>query len=142
MTTASAHIKLADRPGSRLQIAQAFFGPVFREEQDDALQIYFIYYHEELELLRKGISEESWQTKGLAAKTYEDIFYVSQCVTRQWRFPTSRAPPASVTQISLIRQPGPQSFNRPRHSLVAHGQHTRARIRGSTARSNLHSVGR
>lgn len=73
---ASAQINLADRPGPRLQIAQAFFGPVLREEQLHTLQNYFIYYSQELELLCKGISEESWQTKGLAAKTYEDIFYV------------------------------------------------------------------
>ena len=76
VTMVSTQIKLTDSPGSRLQIAQAFFGSNFREEQLNALQRYFTYYNEELELLRKGISEESWQTKGLAAKTYEDIFYV------------------------------------------------------------------
>ncbi|KAL8702650.1 MAG: hypothetical protein Q9201_004175 [Fulgogasparrea decipioides] len=65
-------MKLTDRPGSRLEIAQAFFG----QEQVDALQKYFVYYHEELGLLHKGISEESWQSKGLAVKTYEDIFHV------------------------------------------------------------------
>jgi len=52
------------------------FGTTFREDQVDALQIYFDYYIEELELLWMGISEETWQTKGLAAKTYEDIFYI------------------------------------------------------------------
>ncbi|KAL8715347.1 MAG: hypothetical protein Q9225_006386 [Loekoesia sp. 1 TL-2023] len=73
---AIAQIKLTNRPGSRLQICQAFFGPDFREDEVDALQQYFIYYSEELDLLRKGISEESWQIKGLAAETYEDIFYL------------------------------------------------------------------
>jgi hypothetical protein len=73
---ASAQIKLTDRPGSRLQIGQAIFGSNFREEQNDFFRIYFDYYIEELKLLRTGISEETWQTKGLAATTYEDIFYV------------------------------------------------------------------
>jgi hypothetical protein len=73
---APAQIKLTDRPGSRLQIGQAFFGSSFREEKVDAFRSYFEYYNEELVLLRTGISEETWQTKGLAAKTYEDIFHV------------------------------------------------------------------
>lgn len=54
---ASAQIKLTDRPGTRLQIAQAFFGTAFPQERVQALQKYFQYYNEELELLRKGISE-------------------------------------------------------------------------------------
>ena len=73
---ASTQIKLTDRPGSRLQIAQVFFGPVVQEHCVDALQRYFAYYNEELQLLRQGISEESWQTKHLAAETYEDVFHV------------------------------------------------------------------
>ena len=73
---ASLDIKLTDRPSSRLQIAQAFFGPAVGEEEVDALQKYFVYYNKELDLLHKGISKESWQTATLAAKTYEDIFHV------------------------------------------------------------------
>jgi hypothetical protein len=76
MLMASAQIKLTDRPGSRLQIGQALFSTTFREEQVNAFRIYFDYYIKELELLRRGISEETWQTKGLAAKTYKDIFYI------------------------------------------------------------------
>lgn len=72
----SAHVKLTERPGSRGQIAHAFFGLDLREDQLDAMRRYFIYYNQELELLRKGISEESWQSKGLSIKTYEDIFHV------------------------------------------------------------------
>lgn len=75
-TIVSAQNKLAGRPSSRFQIAQAFFGPIVRKEQVDGLQRYFIYYNEELELLRRGISEDSWQINGLAIKTYEDIFYM------------------------------------------------------------------
>lgn len=73
---ASEQIKLTDRPGSRLQIGQAFFGTTFREEKVDMFRSYFEYYNEELVLLRTGISEKTWQSKGLATKTYEDIFYV------------------------------------------------------------------
>jgi hypothetical protein len=69
-------IKLTDRPGSKLQIGQAFFGSTFRDEKVDEFRSYFEYYIEELELLRTGISQETWQAKGLAATTYEDIFYV------------------------------------------------------------------
>jgi hypothetical protein len=73
---AAPQVKLTDRPGSKLEIGHALFGTVFREEQLDVFQAYFDYYIKELELLRTGISEETWQTKGLAANTYEDIFYV------------------------------------------------------------------
>ena len=73
---AYAQVKLTDRPGSKLQIGQALFGSTFREEHVDAFQVYFAYYIKELELLRTGISEETWQIKGLAANTYEDIFYI------------------------------------------------------------------
>lgn len=73
---ASVQVKLVDRPGSKLQISQAFFGFALRGGQFGALQEYFDYYNEELELLRTGISEETWQTRGLAAKTFEDVFYV------------------------------------------------------------------
>ncbi|KAL8823053.1 MAG: hypothetical protein Q9191_006223 [Dirinaria sp. TL-2023a] len=73
---------LTDRPGSRLQIAQAFFGPSVQEDRVDALQKYFAYYNEELQLLRQGISEESWQTKYLAAETYEDVFHVVHVLRR------------------------------------------------------------
>ena len=72
---ASTHIKLTDCPGFKLQIGQVFFSPTFRDEQVETLQEYFRYCNEELELLRKGISKETWQTEGLAAKTYQDIFY-------------------------------------------------------------------
>ena len=41
-----------------------------------ALQQYFIYYHEELDLLCKGIAPDSWQVKSLGAKTFEDIFFI------------------------------------------------------------------
>lgn len=79
---ALAQIKLTDRPGSRLQIAQAFFGPNVQENRIDALQGYFAYYNEELHLLRQGISEESWQTKHLATETYEDVFHVVRVLRR------------------------------------------------------------
>ena len=71
-----AQSKLTDGPGSRQQIAQAFFGPVLRQEQVELMQAYFVFYHQELELLRKGISESSWQINYLAARTCEDIFYI------------------------------------------------------------------
>jgi hypothetical protein len=73
---ASAQIKLTDRPGSKLEIGLAFFGTTFRDGEVDTLRSYFEYYIEELKLLRMGISEEARQTKSLAVKTYEDIFYV------------------------------------------------------------------
>ncbi|KAL8834534.1 MAG: hypothetical protein Q9170_003716, partial [Blastenia crenularia] len=72
----NTQIQLPDRPGSRLQIARAFFGPEFPEDEVGALQQYLTFYNEELGLLRKGISEDSWQIQCLAAQSYEDIFYI------------------------------------------------------------------
>ena len=106
---ASAQINLTDRPGTRLQIGRAFFGPEFREEQVDALQRYFTYYNEELELLRKGISEKSWQIKGLAAKTYEDLFYVVDIL----RHNGDSQRPELRQRLSLrFRSSDPQGLNR------------------------------
>ena len=68
--------RLADRPGSMFQIGQAFFGPSRTKEQIDALQEYYRYYIEELQLLQKGISAQSWQGQSLAAQSYEDIFHI------------------------------------------------------------------
>jgi hypothetical protein len=59
-----------------VQIGQALFGRAFRVEEISAFESFFSYYFEELGLLRTGISHETWQTKGLATKTYEDVFYV------------------------------------------------------------------
>lgn len=73
---ASAHIKLTDRPGSQLEIGNTFFGPSVEAEKIKHLQSYFKYYTDELHLLRAGFSEETWQTKDLTVKTYEDIFYI------------------------------------------------------------------
>jgi hypothetical protein len=73
---ASVQIKLTDRPGSQLEIANAFFGPSFEAGMLKGLQSYFKYYTDELHLLRAGFSEETWQTKDLAVKIYEDIFYI------------------------------------------------------------------
>ena len=68
--------KLADRPGSMLQICHAFFGPVFSREQTETLQDYYRYYIEELQLLQKGISAQSWQGRNLTAQSYEDVFHI------------------------------------------------------------------
>lgn len=81
-TMVPSDIPLNNHPGSRHQIARALFGPDFRQDQLDALQQYFAYYNEELDLLRKGISKESWQTTRLAIKTHEDIFYVIDVLRR------------------------------------------------------------
>ena len=77
---------LNNRPGSRLEIARALFGSDFRQGQLDGLQQYFAYYGEELDLLHKGISKESWQTGGLAIKTHDDIFYVVDVLRRNPEF--------------------------------------------------------
>lgn len=69
-------MKLTERPGSRLEIGHAFFGTGFQEEHLHSFRPYFEYYIEELELLRTGIREESWQIHGLATTTYEDVFFV------------------------------------------------------------------
>lgn len=69
-------MRLTERPGSRLEIGKALFSQDFREEQLNSFRAYFEYYIEELELLRTGIREESWQIRTIAATTYEDIFYV------------------------------------------------------------------
>lgn len=61
---------------SKLQIAQAFFGSMCCKAQIEALEKYFEYYNDELELLRRGISVASWQLNSLAVKTSEDVFYV------------------------------------------------------------------
>lgn len=68
--------KLTRRPGSRLEIGKAFFGALFEEEKVEIFRSYFEYYIEELELLRSGISEETWQIQSLASQTYEDVFHV------------------------------------------------------------------
>ena len=69
----STQVKLTDRPGQKSQIAKA----VLRSDPDnDALESYFKYYTEELGLLRKSISAESWQTACLAVQKYEDIFLI------------------------------------------------------------------
>ncbi|KAI4241565.1 MAG: hypothetical protein L6R40_004545 [Gallowayella cf. fulva] len=47
-----------------------------RKDQLTALESYFIYYTDEVRLLRKGLSEGSWQTHSLAVKTVEDVFHV------------------------------------------------------------------
>jgi hypothetical protein len=73
---ASVQIKLTDRPGSQLEIGNTFFGPSFEAGKAKGLQSYFKYYTDELHLLRAGFSEETWQTKDLAVKIYEDIFYI------------------------------------------------------------------
>lgn len=77
MNTDWTQTGLAYRPDLRLRIAQAFFGPtVPQKERIYALKQYFGYFSNELKLLRTGISKESWQTKNLAIKDCEDLFYV------------------------------------------------------------------
>lgn len=61
---------------SMFQISQALFGPTCCIAQFDAMKSYFVYYNQELGLLRRGISEGSWQINSLAVQTSEDIFYV------------------------------------------------------------------
>lgn len=72
----ASQIRLTDRPGSKSQIGQQFFGTNFEQGKVRMLESYYEYYVEELELLRTGISEDTWQTAHLATKTYEDIFHV------------------------------------------------------------------
>ena len=103
------HISLINRPGSRQQIAEAFFGPGVPTEHLDGLQRYFVYYHEELALLRKGISEESWQVKGLAVKTSEDVFCVVN-VLRESR--DSRRPDVRKRLSQKFSSPDHQSLDR------------------------------
>ena len=76
MAIVTPQIDLIDRPGSRSQVFQAVFGPKHDVGQIDGLQEYFAYYSEELHLLCKGISRESWQTKRLAIKTCADLFHI------------------------------------------------------------------
>lgn len=72
----SAPTAITNSPYSQKQIAQAIFGNTCGVEQHKQLEKYFAYYVEEIDLLRKGISDDSWQTKCLAVKTCEDIFHV------------------------------------------------------------------
>jgi len=87
--TISTQTELTRRPGSRLEIGRAFFGDEFKEDKIDKFRSYFEYYIEELELLRSGISEETWQIQSLAAQTYEDIFYIVEILRNNG---TSRRP--------------------------------------------------
>ena len=41
-----------------------------------SLQQYFAYFDQELEMLRRGLYEQTWLIKCLVAKTYEDIFHI------------------------------------------------------------------
>lgn len=72
----SAPIALTDSPDSQRHITQAIFGNACGGGQYRHLKRYFAYYVDELDLLRRGISDESRQTKCLAVKTCEDIFHV------------------------------------------------------------------
>ena len=85
-------VELPDRPGSRSQIIEAFFKFSNLRTFGRGLDGYFAYYDEELKQLREGISKESWQMKDLAAKTYEDVFYVVELLrnTADSRRPTLR----------------------------------------------------
>ncbi|KAI4245870.1 MAG: hypothetical protein LQ352_006499 [Teloschistes flavicans] len=77
MTTDLTPTELTYRPDLRIHIAQAFFGfTVPFTERIYALKQYFIYFSDELKLLRTGISRESWQTKDLAIHNCEDLFHV------------------------------------------------------------------
>ncbi|KAL8653592.1 MAG: hypothetical protein Q9226_003786 [Calogaya cf. arnoldii] len=74
----SAPIALPDSPDFKRQITHVIYGHAYggQIQQQGQLERYFAYYLEELDLLRKGISDDSWQTKCLAVKTCEDIFHV------------------------------------------------------------------
>ena len=105
----SAHIKLAERPGSRGQIAHALFGLHLREEQLDDMHKYFIYYSKELQLLHQGISEDSWQSKGLPVTTYEDIFHVVDVLRNNGN---SRRPELRQRLWPRFRSPDVSGLNR------------------------------
>ena len=101
-------VKLAGRPGSRLHIGQAFFGLDFQEKQIVALQDYYRYYIEELQLLQKGISEQSWQGQVLAAKSYEDIFHIIKVLRSNGN---SKRPEIRNILESLLHSKNVQSLN-------------------------------
>jgi len=79
---ASTQTQLTQRPGSRLEIGKSFFGPNVQEVKVEKFRSYFEYYIEELELLRSGISEETWQINSLGAQTYEDVFYIVEILRK------------------------------------------------------------
>ena len=96
----SAPISLADNPDSQERIAKAIFGHTCNFEQYRGLEKYLAYYVEELDLLRRGISVDSWQTKYLAVKTFEDVFHVIDLLRGNG---ASQRP--AIRQLLLLRFP-------------------------------------
>ncbi|KAL8883529.1 MAG: hypothetical protein Q9215_008175 [Flavoplaca cf. flavocitrina] len=96
----SAPIALADNPDSQKRIVEAIFGHTCDSKQYRALGDYLAYYVEELDLLRRGISVDSWQTKYLAVKTSEDIFHVVDLLRGNG---ASQRP--AIRQLLLLRFP-------------------------------------
>lgn len=111
----SAPIALTDSPDSQRHITQAIFGNACGGGQYRHLKRYFAYYAEELDLLRRGISDDSWQTKCLAVKTCEDIFYVIHVLRDNG---ASQRP--QVRQLLLPRFPSENEFalNRSIHLAI------------------------
>ena len=66
--------KLTDRQEFRLKISEALFGVFYLALQAVALQDYFKYYDEEIELLQQGILRDTWQITHLAVRTHKDLF--------------------------------------------------------------------
>ena len=96
----SAPIALADNPDSRRRITEAIFGHTCNFEHYRGLGKYLAYYIEELELLRRGISVDSWQTKYLAVKTCEDLFHIVDLLRGNG---ASQRP--AIRQVLLLRFP-------------------------------------
>ena len=96
----SAPIALADNPDSQKRIVEAIFGHTCDSKQHKALGEYFAYYVEEFDLLRRGISADSWQTKYLAVKTSEDVFHVVDLLRGNG---ASQRP--AIRQLLLLRFP-------------------------------------
>lgn len=105
---ASVHANLPCRPGSNAQIAKAVFWSNISDAQIEALQSYYEYYIEELELLQKGISPGSWQATRLAIKTFEDIVFVIETLRHH---KNSRRPVIQRDLLSKIPPIDPYGAN-------------------------------
>ena len=105
---ASIGLSLAERPGSRDQVAKALYWPTIPEDRIDALQSYYRYYIEELKLLQVGVSFLSWQTNSLAVKTYEHIFLVIETLRRH---ENSRRPAIREELFSRFPSPDIRKIN-------------------------------
>lgn len=64
---------VVESKAARVQVVESIVGITIPKVQSVELQPYIEYCHEELRMLRTGLSQQIWQSQKLAVKTLEDI---------------------------------------------------------------------